>query len=91
MYIAGYRCIIVLPEKMSDEKVNTLLALGAEVVRTPTEAPSASPESNISVAHRMATEIPNAIVLDQVPIDLFICYTHIVIVDQCSVYKFITN
>lgn len=53
---------------MSDEKVNTLLALGAEIVRTPTEAPSESPESNISVAHRMATEIPDAVVLDQVSI-----------------------
>ncbi|XP_047994464.1 uncharacterized protein LOC125232741 [Leguminivora glycinivorella] len=63
--VKGYRCIIVLPEKMSDEKVNTLKALGAEIVRTPTEAPSESPESNISVAHRMATEIPDAVVLDQ--------------------------
>ncbi|XP_063367658.1 uncharacterized protein LOC134656070 [Cydia amplana] len=63
--VKGYRCIIVLPEKMSDEKVNTLKALGAEIVRTPTEAASASPESNISVAHRMATEIPDAVVLDQ--------------------------
>ncbi|XP_063628033.1 cystathionine beta-synthase-like [Cydia splendana] len=63
--VKGYRCIIVLPEKMSDEKVNTLRALGAEIVRTPTEAPSASPESNIGVAHRMASEIPDAVVLDQ--------------------------
>ncbi|KAI8425012.1 hypothetical protein MSG28_006899 [Choristoneura fumiferana] len=63
--VSLYGCIIVLPEKMSDEKVNTLLALGAEIVRTPTEAPSESPESNISVAHRMATEIPDAVVLDQ--------------------------
>ncbi|XP_063539394.1 cystathionine beta-synthase-like [Cydia strobilella] len=63
--VKGYRCIIVLPEKMSDEKVNTLRALGAEIVRTPTEAPSSSPESNIGVAHRMASEIPDAVVLDQ--------------------------
>ncbi|KOB51926.1 Cysteine synthase, partial [Operophtera brumata] len=41
------KCIIVLPEKMSDEKVNTLLALGAEVIRTPTEAGHDDPESYI--------------------------------------------
>lgn len=63
---SGYRCIIVLPEKMSDEKVNTLSALGAEIIRTPTEAPSDSPESNIGVANRLAKEIPNAVLLDQV-------------------------
>ena len=34
--VKGYRCIIVLPEKMSNEKVATLRALGAEIVRTPT-------------------------------------------------------
>ena len=33
----GYRCIICLPEKMSKEKVDVLKALGAEIVRTPTE------------------------------------------------------
>ncbi|CAH4031906.1 unnamed protein product [Pieris brassicae] len=63
--VRGYRCIIVLPEKMSDEKVNTLMALGAEIIRTPTEAPSESPESNISVAKRLVTEIPDAVLLDQ--------------------------
>ena len=36
--IKGYRCIITLPEKMSKEKVDVLKALGAEIVRTPTEA-----------------------------------------------------
>ena len=36
--IKGYRCIITLPEKMSEEKVNVLKALGAEIIRTPTEA-----------------------------------------------------
>ncbi|XP_063831339.1 cystathionine beta-synthase-like [Ostrinia nubilalis] len=63
--VKGYRCIIVLPEKMSDEKVNTLLALGAEIVRTPTEAASTDPDSNIMVAHRLSKEIPNAVILDQ--------------------------
>lgn len=53
---------------MSDEKVNTLLALGAEIIRTPTEAASVDPDSNIMVAHRLAKEIPNAVILDQVKI-----------------------
>ena len=36
--VKGYRCIIVMPEKMSNEKVSVLRALGAEIVRTPTSA-----------------------------------------------------
>lgn len=63
--VRGYRCIIVLPEKMSAEKVTTLKALGAEVVRTPTEAAWDDPRSNIMVARRMAKEIENAHILDQ--------------------------
>ena len=63
--VKGYRCIIVLPEKMSVEKVDTLRALGAEIVRTPTSATFDSPESHISVAQRLCREIPNAIILDQ--------------------------
>jgi cystathionine beta-synthase len=50
--IKGYRCIIVLPEKMSKEKVDVLKALGAEIVRTPTEAAYDAPDSHISVARR---------------------------------------
>lgn len=37
--IKGYRVVITLPEKMSREKLNLMLALGAEIVRTPTAAP----------------------------------------------------
>merc|ERR1719391_247286 len=36
--VKGYRTIIVLPEKMSTEKVDVLRALGAEIIRTPTSA-----------------------------------------------------
>ena len=64
--VKGYRCIIVLPEKMSNEKVDTLRALGSEIVRTPTSATFDSPESHISVAQRLVQEIPNSIILDQV-------------------------
>lgn len=63
--IKGYRCIIVMPEKMSQEKVDVLRALGAEIVRTPTEAAFDSPESHIGVAQRLNKEIPNSHILDQ--------------------------
>ncbi|XP_076647123.1 cystathionine beta-synthase isoform X1 [Halictus rubicundus] len=63
--VKGYKCIIVMPEKMSDEKVYTLNALGAVIVRTPTEASWDSPEANIHVAQKLQKEIPNSIVLDQ--------------------------
>lgn len=63
--VRGYRTIITLPEKMSNEKVSVLKALGAEIVRTPTEAAWDSPESHIGVAKRLEKEIPNAVILDQ--------------------------
>ena len=63
--IKGYRVIIVLPEKMSLEKVNTLKALGAEIIRTPTEEPWDSPKSHIGVAKKLNSEIPNSHILDQ--------------------------
>lgn len=63
--VKGYRCIIVMPEKMSLEKVDVLRALGAEIVRTPTSASFDSPESHISVARRLLQEIPNSHILDQ--------------------------
>lgn len=63
--VKGYRCIIVMPEKMSMEKVDVLRALGAEIVRTPTSARFDSPESHVGVAWRLKNEIPNAHILDQ--------------------------
>lgn len=62
--IKGYKMIITLPEKMSNEKVNTLKGLGATVIRTPTEAAWDSPESLIGVAHRLNKEIENSHILD---------------------------
>ena len=58
--IKGYRCIFVLPDKMSQEKINLLRAYGAEVVITPTSVPPDSPESYNGTADRLAREIPNA-------------------------------
>ncbi|KAF9363125.1 hypothetical protein BGX34_004816 [Mortierella sp. NVP85] len=63
--VKGYRTIITLPEKMSQEKVDVLKALGAEIVRTPTEAAWDAPESHIGVAKRLNKEIPNSVILDQ--------------------------
>ena len=61
----GYRVIITMPEKMSQEKQVVLEALGAEIIRTPTEAAWDSPESHIGVAKRLKDVIPNAFILDQ--------------------------
>lgn len=58
--IRGYRCILVMPDKMSKEKVDLLRAYGAEVVVTPTNVPNDSPESYYGVANRLASEIPGA-------------------------------
>ncbi|KAH6916000.1 tryptophan synthase beta subunit-like PLP-dependent enzyme [Coprinopsis sp. MPI-PUGE-AT-0042] len=63
--IKGYSVIITLPNKMSLEKEALLRALGAEVIRTPTEAAWDAPESHIGVAARLQREIPHAIILDQ--------------------------
>lgn len=63
--IHGLKCIITLPEKMSNEKVDILKALGATIIRTPTEASWDSPESHIGVARRLNKEIPNSHILDQ--------------------------
>jgi len=58
--VKGYRCIFVLPDKMSGEKVGLLKAYGAEVVITPTNVPPDSPDSYNGVADRLAREIPGA-------------------------------
>ena len=63
--VRGYRMIITMPEKMSKEKQVALEALGAEIVRTPTEAAWDAPESHIGVAKKLNKEIPNSHILDQ--------------------------
>jgi cystathionine beta-synthase len=56
--VRGYRCIFVLPDKMSAEKISLLKAYGAEVVITPTSVAPDAPESYNGVADRLAREIP---------------------------------
>jgi cystathionine beta-synthase len=63
--IKGYKCIITMPDKMSDEKQNLMRAFGATVVVTPTDVPADSPESYYSVARRIAAETPDAYYPDQ--------------------------
>lgn len=63
--VRGYRVLITMPEKMSREKQVILEALGAEIIRTPTDASWDSPESHIGVAKRLQKELPNAHILDQ--------------------------
>src|SRR3989440_9218909 len=58
--IKGYRCIFVMPDKMSQEKVALLRAYGAEVVITPTAVEPESPQSYYRVADRLTEEIPGA-------------------------------
>ena len=61
----GYRCIFVMPDKMSQEKISMLRAYGAEVVITPTAVDHDSPESYYSVSSRLAEEIPGGFKPDQ--------------------------
>ena len=63
--VKGYRCIIVMATKNSQEKENVLRALGAEIVRTPNDAGFDEERSNIGQAWKLQQEIPNAIIPDQ--------------------------
>ena len=58
--VKGYRLIVVLPDKMSEDKIALLRAYGAEVVITATNVPPDSPDSYNGVADRLALEIPGA-------------------------------
>ena len=63
--VKGYKMIITMPEKMSKEKEVVLKALGAEIVRTPTEAAWDDPESHIEIAKKLNKEIKNSHILAQ--------------------------
>merc|ERR1712203_52746 len=62
--LKGYKMIICLPKKMSGEKVNTMKCLGAEILRTPTEAAWDAEDSHIFLSARLAKDL-NGHVLDQ--------------------------
>jgi cystathionine beta-synthase len=63
--LKGYRCIFVMPDKMSQEKIMLLRAFGARVVVTPTAVAPEDPRSYYSVAQRLVDETPNAILANQ--------------------------
>jgi cystathionine beta-synthase/cysteine synthase A len=63
--VKGYKLLITMPEKMSREKQIVMEALGAEIIRTPTEAPHDSPESLLGVAKRLNEEIEDSVIPDQ--------------------------
>jgi cystathionine beta-synthase len=61
----GYRCVFVMPDKMSREKIALLRAFGAEVVVCPTNVEPEDPTSYYSTSRRLAQEIPGAWKPDQ--------------------------
>jgi len=63
--VKGYRCVFTMPDKMSQEKVNSMKAFGAEVVITPTDVPGDSPDHYVNVAKRIADETPGSFYLNQ--------------------------
>ena len=63
--VYGYQVIVVMPDKMSQEKQLVLEALGARIIRTPAKEPYDSPKSHFGVAQKLLKEIPNSHILDQ--------------------------
>src|SRR3989440_5490207 len=58
--VKGYKCIFVMTEKASVEKVRYLKALGADVVICPVAAKPGTPDHYVSTAQRIARETPNS-------------------------------
>lgn len=63
--IKGYQSVFVMPDKMSQEKIDTLRAYGARVVVTPTAVEPEDPRSYYSVANRIVDETPGAVLANQ--------------------------
>ncbi len=63
--VRGYKCIFVMPDKMSQEKIANLRAFGARVVVCPTAVEPDDPRSYYQVALRLARETPNCFYADQ--------------------------
>lgn len=63
--LKGYRCLFVMTDKASQERVRYLKALGADVLIVSSAAKASSPEYYFNTAMRLASEIPNAIMLNQ--------------------------
>ncbi len=63
--IRGYKCIFVMPDKMSNEKIDALRAYGAKVIVCPTAVEPSDPRSYYSVARRTVEETPGAFYANQ--------------------------
>lgn len=63
--VKGYKCVFTIPEKMSEEKINTLRAFGAEVIVTPSGVAADDPRSHYSVAREIARTRPNHFLANQ--------------------------
>lgn len=63
--VKGYRCIFTMADKQSQEKIDILRAVGAEVIVCPTNVEPEDPRSYYSVAAKLAREIPNSIHMNQ--------------------------
>lgn len=63
--LRGYQAVFVMPDKMSQEKVQLLRAYGARVVITPTAVAPDDPRSYYAVARRIVEETPNAVLANQ--------------------------
>jgi cystathionine beta-synthase len=61
----GYKCIFTMADKQSQEKINILKAVGAEVIVCPTNVEPEDPRSYYSVARKLNKEIPNSIYPNQ--------------------------
>jgi cystathionine beta-synthase len=63
--VRGYKCIFVMPDKMSQEKVSNLRAFGAKVVMCPTAVDADDPRSYYKVSRRIADETANSFYANQ--------------------------
>lgn len=63
--VKGYKCVFVMPDKMSDEKIRALQAFGARVVVTPTAVEPDDPRSYYKVSRKIADETPNCLYANQ--------------------------
>ncbi|MEY3367610.1 MAG: hypothetical protein RI973_765 [Bacteroidota bacterium] len=63
--VKGYKCVLTVTSKVSKEKIDSLEAMGAEVIICPKEAKPEDPRSYYKVAERKAREIPNSLYLNQ--------------------------
>jgi len=63
--IKGYKSVFVMPDKMSNEKIQLLRAFGAKVIITPTAVTPEDPRSYYNVAKRTVEDTPNSILANQ--------------------------